>query len=141
MFPRLITRYGLATHLALLASLPFVLFPFLSTSKLAEVIFCLSGIAFLWLLVEPSMRAGEHLSVARRRVLGSLVRDVAFWFVLGALAVSLVRCINSDVATDYVTHQGEERSRTCPPTTFEGISPPIPTNAKAGLTSRGQMRA
>ncbi len=106
MFPRLITRYGLATHLALLASLPFVLFPFLSTSKLAEVIFCLSGIAFLWLLVEPSMRAGEHLSVARRRVLGSLVRDVAFWFVLGALAVSLVRCINSDVATDYVTHQG-----------------------------------
>ena len=106
MFPRLITRYGLATHLALLASLPFVLFPLLSASKLAEVIFCLSGIAFLWLLVEPSMRAGEHLSVARRRVFGSLVRDVAFWFVLCALAVSFVRYLNSGVATDYVVQQG-----------------------------------
>ena len=106
MFPRLITRYGLATHLALLASLPFVLFPFLSTSRLAEVIFCLSGITFLWLLVEPSMRAGEHLSLARRRVFGSLVRDVAFWFLLCVLAVSFVRYLNSGVATDYVVQQG-----------------------------------
>ena len=51
MFPRLITRYGLATHLALLASLPFALYPFLAESNLAEVIFWLSGLAFLWLLV------------------------------------------------------------------------------------------
>ena len=87
MFPRLITRYGLATHLALLASLPFALFPFLSASRLAEVVFWLSGIAFLWLIVEPSMRAGEHLSIARRRVLGLMLRDVAFWFSLFAIAV------------------------------------------------------
>ena len=101
MFPRLITRYGLATHLALLASLPFALFPFLSASRLAEVVFWLSGIAFLWLIVEPSMRAGEHLSIARRRVLGSMLRDVAFWFFLFAIAVSLVRYLNSDVALVY----------------------------------------
>ena len=102
MFQRLITRYGLATHLALLASLPFALFPFLSTSRLAEVIFWLSGIAFLCLVVEPSMRAGEHLSIARRRVLSSMLRDVAFWFFVFAIVVSLVRYLNSDVALVYV---------------------------------------
>ena len=101
MFPRLITRYGLATHLALLASLPFVLFPFLSAARLAEVIFWLSGLAFLWLLTEPSMRAGEHLSIARRRVLASLVRDVAFWFFLLSLVVVFIRYLNADVALTY----------------------------------------
>lgn len=106
MFPRLITRYGLATHLALLASLPFILFPFLSEACLAELIFCLSGITFLCLLVEPSMRAGEHLSIARRRVLGSLVRDVIFWFFIFAIAVSFVRYLNSGVAADYRVQQG-----------------------------------
>ena len=101
MFPRLITRYGLATHLALLASLPFVLSPFLSAARLAEVVFWLSGIAFLWLLVEPSMRAGEHLSLARRRVLASLLRDVAFWFFLFVLAVLFVRYLNAGVELGY----------------------------------------
>ena len=105
MFPRLITRYGLATHLALLASLPFVLFPFLSERCLAQVIFCLSGITFLCLLVEPSMRAGEHLSIARRRVLGSLVRDVVFWFFILVLAVVFIRYLNSGVAADYQVQQ------------------------------------
>ena len=101
MFPRLITRYGLATHLALLASLPFALFPFLSASRLAEVVFWLSGIAFLWLIVEPSMRAGEHLSIARRRVLASMLRDVAFWFFVFAIVVAIVRYLNSDVSLVY----------------------------------------
>ena len=105
MFPRLITRYGLATHLALLASLPFALFPFLSAGSLAELVFWLSGLTFLWLLVEPSMRSGEHLSIARRRVVGSLVRDIAFWFFLIALVVSIVRYLNSDVALDYVNDE------------------------------------
>ena len=93
MFPRLITRYGLATHLALLASLPFVLNPFLSESTLAEVIFWLSGLAFLWLLVEPAMRAGEHLSIARRRVLSSLVRDIAFWIFVCVWAICSVNSV------------------------------------------------
>ena len=114
MFPRLITRYGLATHLALLASLPFVLYPFLSHSDLSQVIFCLSGLAFLWLLTEPSMRAGEHLSIARRRVLGSLVRDVAFWFFLCALAVAFIRYLNSDVALAYVQDEWSIREPSYP---------------------------
>lgn len=114
MFPRLITRYGLAAHLALLASLPFVLFPFLSESALSEVIFWLSGLAVLWLLTEPSMRAGEHLSIARRRVLGSLVRDVAFWFFLCVLAVASIRYANSDVALAYVQDEWTIREPSSP---------------------------
>ena len=105
MFPRLITRYGLATHLALLASLPFALFPFLSAGGLAELLFWLSGLAFLWLLVEPSMRQGEHLSIARRRVIGSLLRDVAFWFFIFVLVVAAIRYINSGVKLDYVNDE------------------------------------
>ena len=125
MFPRLITRYGLATHLALLASLPFVLFPFLSESKLAQVIFCLSGLATLWLLIEPSMRAGEHLSIARRRVLASLVRDIAFWFFLCALVVAFIRYLNSDVALAYVQDEWTIR---------EPSSPTLPASSgSAGL--------
>lgn len=102
MFPRLITRYGLATHLALLASLPFVLFPFMSAEKLAQVVLCLSGIAGLWLLVEPSMRAGEHLSIARRRVIRAILHDVVFWFFLFVAIVAFIRYLNSDIAFKYV---------------------------------------
>ena len=102
MFPRLITRYGLATHLALLASLPFVLFPFLSAEKLAQTIFSLSVLAGLWLLVEPSMRNGEHLSIARRRVIRAILHDVVFWFFLVVIVVVFVRYLNSDVALKYV---------------------------------------
>ena len=114
MFPRLITRYGLATHLALLASLPFALFPFLSAGSLAELIFWFSGLAFLWLFVEPSMRPGEHLSIARRRVVGSLIRDVAFWFFICALVVSFIRYLNSDVALDYINDEWVIRDPSSP---------------------------
>lgn len=102
MFPRLITRYGLATHLALLASLPFVLFPFLSAEKLAQMVFCLSGLAGLWLLLEPAMRAGEHLSIARRRVVRAILRDIVFWFFLVVIAVAFMRYLNADIALKYV---------------------------------------
>ena len=58
MFQKLITKYGLATHLALLASLPCALQPFLQGHDLGITILWLSGIAGLWLLVEPSILTG-----------------------------------------------------------------------------------
>ena len=133
MFPRLITRYGLATHLALLASLPFVLFPFLSRECLALMIFCLSGITFLCLLVEPSMRAGEHLSIARRRVLGSMVRDVIFWFFILALAVSFVRYLNSGVAADYQVQQVSVKGTAPNYDAFRASFPSDPAERRAWL--------
>ncbi len=129
MFPRLITRYGLATHLALLASLPFVLFPFLSESHLAQVIFWLSGLATLWLLIEPSMRAGEHLSIARRRVLGSLVRDTAFWIFLITLAIVFIRYLNSDVNAVFSMVNGEWKWSIQPPS-----CPSLPASISAKTT-------
>ena len=80
MFHKLITKYGLATHLALLASLPLVLMPFLSERALGVTILWLSAFSVLWLSLEPSIRSGEHLSTARDRVRSSLVRDPLFWF-------------------------------------------------------------
>lgn len=63
------------------------------------------------------MRAGEHLSIARRRVVASLLRDVAFWFFLLALLVVFVRYLNSDVALSYVEDKwivSEPSSHTLP---------------------------
>lgn len=126
MFPRLITRYGLATHLALLASLPFVLFPFLSAEKLAQTVFCLSGLAGLWLLLEPSMRNGEHLSIARRRVIRAILHDVVFWFFLVVIAVVFIRYLNSDVALKYV--DGEWR-----------VTPPSMPSLPASVDASGLL--
>lgn len=101
MFSRLITKYGLATHLALLVSLPLALAPFVAESMLAIVVFWLTGIALLWIFAEPSMRAGEHLTLARMRVRRSVLRDPLAWFFLVALVYSLVRWINSGISLSY----------------------------------------
>ena len=105
MFQKLITKYGLATHLALLASLPCALHPFLQGHDLGITILWLSGIAGLWLLVEPSILTGEHLSSARARVRREVVRDPLFWFFLVAAVFAAIRWLNSGVALHYDTEQ------------------------------------
>ena len=105
MFQKLITKYGLATHLALLASLPCALMPFLSARELGITILWLSGLAALWLLVEPSILSGEHLSSARARVRRSIVRDPIFWFFLVVIVFAAIRWLNSGVAMHYDTEQ------------------------------------
>ena len=87
MFQKLITKYGLATHLALLASLPCALSYFLPERELGITIFWLSALAGLWLLVEPSILRGEHLSSSRARVRREIVRDPIAWFFLLAAAL------------------------------------------------------
>lgn len=105
MFQKLITKYGLATHLALLASLPCALHPFLSARGLGVTILWLSGLAGLWLLVEPSILKGEHLSSARSRVRRDIVRNPMFWFFLVATVFAALRWINAGVAMQYDTEQ------------------------------------
>ena len=101
MFHRLITKYGLATHLALLASLPPALLPFLSERHLGLTIFWLSALAGLWILLEPSILAGEHLSTARGRVRHDMVRDPLFWFFLAAVVFAGLRWLNSGISMHY----------------------------------------
>lgn len=106
MFHRLITKYGLATHLALLASLPPALLPFLSERHLGLTIFWLSALAGLWILLEPSILAGEHLSTARGRVRHDMVRDPLFWFFLATVVFAGLRWLNSGIGMHYDPEEG-----------------------------------
>ena len=106
MFHKLITKYGLATHLALLASFPCALMPFLSAHALGVTILWLSALAGLWLLVEPSILAGEHLSSARSRVRSDIIRNPVFWFFLVAIGFAAVRLLNGGVELCYDVEQG-----------------------------------
>ena len=106
MFQRLITKYGLATHLALLASLPPALLPFLTERQLGLSILWLSALAGLWLLLEPSILAGEHLSSARARVRHDIVRDPLFWFCIVAVIFAGVRWLNSGIGMHYDPEEG-----------------------------------
>lgn len=105
MLQKFLSKYGLAIHLALLAAVPLALTPFLGAARLASVVFWLSGLAAVGLLAEPSIRAGEHLSSARRRVRAAFVRDPFFWLFLLAVAFALVRACNTGIALRYDPEQ------------------------------------
>lgn len=90
---KLITKYGLAAHLAFLAVAPLFLSP---TSVL-----WLSALAAVWVVMEPSRVGGEMLHDARRRVAGAVVRDPVFWFSLVLVAYVALRFANGGVALAY----------------------------------------
>lgn len=105
MLQKFLSKYGLSVHLALLVAAPLALTPFLDAASLASVIFWLSGLAVVWLFTEPSIRVGEHLSLARRRVRGELIRDPFFWFLLVAVLFALFRMLNAGIALKYDPEQ------------------------------------
>ena len=92
-----VSKYGLATHLALAAALPAALAQFLSASTLAGIVCWVSLMAFVWMLVEPSVFSGETVSAARRRVIRNVFRDPLAWFLLFSALFAFVRWLNSDV--------------------------------------------
>lgn len=83
---RIIAKYGLAAHLALAAAAPLFLFPFFGTLVVSKVVLWLALYAAVWTLMEPSIRSGEHLHDARKRVIKSIVHDPLFW-TLSAIAL------------------------------------------------------
>ena len=98
---RLIAKYGLAAHLALLAVAPLVLFPFCAEGTMATVLLWLSLLAALWTVLEPSMRRGEGLSDSRRRVAREMVSDPLFWVLLVLVVFSGFRALNTGIALSY----------------------------------------
>lgn len=92
---KLISKYGLAAHLALLAVAPLFLFPFFGADDTAVVLLWLSLGGGLWLFLEPSRRSGEMLHNARSRVVRSLVRDPLFWLLVLLVAVAGARWANA----------------------------------------------
>lgn len=101
MIQRIITKYGLATHLALLAAVPFAVHIFLGPFVAALVAACLSFFAVEWFLLEPSIHSGEDFDDARQRVLSSLVRDPLLYFFAIAILFALARALNGGLTTVY----------------------------------------
>ena len=98
---KLIAKYGLAAHLALLAAAPLFLFPFCGDIAIARVLLWISLPAALWTILEPSMHSGEHLHDARRRVARTILRDPLFWASLTLVGFTGFRAINTGIALAY----------------------------------------
>ena len=92
-----ISKYGLATHLALAAALPAALAQSVSGSVLSIAMLWVSLSAVLWMLIEPSVLSGETVSTARMRVISHVIRDPLVWFLLVAILYAFVRWLNNGV--------------------------------------------
>ena len=98
---KLIAKYGLAAHLAILAVAPLFLFPFFDDGVSAVVTLWLSLPAIVWVFMQPSVRRGEMLHDARQRVFSSVCKDSLFWVLVAAVAFCGLRALNSGVALVY----------------------------------------
>ena len=98
---KLIAKYGLAAHLAILAVAPLFLFPFCATGTVAWVLVWLALPAALWTILEPSLRGGEHLHDARRRVVKAVSRDPLFWASLVLVVFTGLRALNGGISLSY----------------------------------------
>ena len=92
-----ISKYGLATHLALAAALPAALAQFVSGSALSLAMLWVSLSAVLWIVMEPSVFSGETVSSARARVISHIIRDPLAWFFGVAILFALFRWLNNGV--------------------------------------------
>jgi hypothetical protein len=97
----LISRYGLAAHLALTAVAPLVLFPFCRADRLSAVLLWLAGFSCVWLFMEPSRRRVEFLGDARRRVAAGLWRDPLTYVFLATILLAAVRWLNAGVSLSF----------------------------------------
>lgn len=95
MLNQSVSKYGLATHLAIAAGLPVAMSQFVSAHILGCVSLWISLLAVIWLVMEPSVFSGETVSIARRRVLNGILRDPFTWFLSFAVVFCLVRWLNS----------------------------------------------
>ena len=96
-----IAKYGLAAHLALLAVAPLFLFQSCGAPAIASVLLWLSLIGSWWILLEPSLRGGEMLHDARRRVWRAIWRDPLFWTLLFVVVLTGIRALNTGIAMSY----------------------------------------
>ena len=90
---KLITKYGLAAHLALVAVAPLFLSP---TSVL-----WLSALLGVWILMEPSRIGSEMQHTARARVVCAIFTDPLFWFSIVLVAYVAIRFANGGVSMAY----------------------------------------
>lgn len=127
----LISKYGLAAHLALVAVAPL----FLS----AGAVIWLSVLGAVWLVMEPSRIGNEMLHDARRRVTRSLAFDPLFWVLLALLVVSIIRMFNVGIAAAYDAETSRwsisDAALPLMPGSVEGSAFPLVGCAAAALVS------
>ncbi len=90
---KLLTKYGLAAHLAILAVAPL----FLS----ATAVLWLSAIAAVWVVMEPSRIGAEMLHSARARVWKKIVEDPVLWVMLSVAVFTGIETLNGGVSLAY----------------------------------------
>ena len=96
-----VSKYGLATHLALAAALPAALAQFVSANVLACVVLWVSFLTLVWILMEPSVYSGETVSAARWRVIHGVLHDPLAWFLLFVVIFACCRWLNSGVKLSF----------------------------------------
>ena len=101
MFYQNVSRYALATHLALAAALPAALTQFVSSSALSQVMLWTSLSAWIWMFAEPSVRRGETVSRAVSRLFSEIVHDPFSWFLGFMVLFAFVCHLNSGIALAY----------------------------------------
>ena len=98
---KLIAKYGLAAHFALLAVAPLFLFPFVGQMVVSSVLLWLSLQSLIWLALAPSIFRGEHLRDARQRMLTTTIHDPLFWALVIIVCLSAVRAVNTGITLAY----------------------------------------
>lgn len=101
MFRQNVSRFGLATHLALAAALPAALAQFVTVHALSVSMLWVSMAAWIWMAFEPSVLSGETVSRARSRVFCRMIRDPFVWFMILSVLFAFVRWLNSGVSLFY----------------------------------------
>ena len=96
---KLITKYGLAAHLAILAVAPLFLSP--------SAVLWLAGLTAIWVIMEPSRVGDEMLHGARARVRRELLVDALFWVMLVWTILVGFRALNDGVAMAYDAENGK----------------------------------
>lgn len=98
---KLIAKYGLAAHLALLAVAPLFLFPFVELADISTTQLWLSLVSLVWMVMAPSVLRGERLQDARKRMIKGILKDPLAWMLLVAVVVSATRAANTGIALAY----------------------------------------
>jgi len=98
---KVIAKYGLAAHLALLAVAPLFLYPFVGETSIAVVLLWLSLPAAVWTIFEPSVRSGESTGMARQRVMRAIGSDPLFWMSLALVVMFGVWALNTGISLAY----------------------------------------
>jgi hypothetical protein len=101
MMQRLLTKYGLAFHVACICLLPLCFFA-QSRAFGCLPLFWLSLIAIEWLILLPSIRRDETLADARQRVLRAFWRDPFLYAGLAVIGLVGGQCLNSGCELVYL---------------------------------------